>query len=110
VYSPGGILYSGKYPPGLSFLIRTHLLLGQCQEQRLRTELMGVIRWVGASYNGVVSIDYQRKMAGCLPFSPTALTLLPADNGPLLMGKTVRRSSDNESGNEKGAVLLDEKA
>ena len=51
---------------------------------------MGVIRWVGASYNGVVSIDYQRKMAGCLPFSPTALTLLPADNGPLLMRRVNR--------------------
>jgi len=40
VYSSGGILYSGKYPPGLSFLIRTQLLLGQYQEQQLRTELI----------------------------------------------------------------------
>ena len=36
---------------------------------------MGVIRRVGAGYNGAVSIDYQRNMAGCLPFSPTALDL-----------------------------------
>jgi len=38
------------------------------QPRLLRRQITGVVRMVGAAYNGAVSIDYQRNTTGCLPF------------------------------------------